>query len=135
MKKLKWQGRANLERPRVEGEAISVDEHPQGCQGDEEPASEGGKVDELVDLSGEYHHHHQGVLETDNTAMMTYSCGDVVTSKAPFTCTVHHFPSFIVFLANMSPTRWLSLLKKNRAISKLRKKNMQFRCWIVIEIN
>lgn len=135
MKKFKWQGRANLERPRVEGEAISVDEHPQGCQGDEEPASEGGKVDELVDLSGEYHHHHQGVLETDNTAMMTYSCGDVVTSKAPFTCTVHHFPSFIVFLANMSPTRWLSLLKKNRAISKLRKKNMQFRCWIVIEIN
>lgn len=135
MKKFKWQGRANLERPRVEGEAISVDEHPQGCQGDEEPSSEGGKVDELVDLSGEYHHHHQGVLETDNTAMMTYSCGDVVTSKAPFTCTVHHFPSFIVFLANMSPTRWLSLLKKNRAISKLRKKNMQFRCWIVIEIN
>lgn len=107
VKKLKWQGRANLERPRVEGEAISVDEHPQGCQGDEEPASKGGKVDELVDLSGEYHHHHQGVLETDNTAMMTYSCGDVVTSKAPFTCTVHHFPSFIVFLANMSPTRWL----------------------------
>lgn len=91
MKKFKWQGRANLERPRVEGEAISVDEHPQGCQGDEEPASKGGKVDELVDLSGEYHHHHQGVLETDNTAMMTYSCGDVVTSKAPFTCTVHHF--------------------------------------------
>lgn len=135
MKKFKWQGRANLERPRVEGEAISVDEHPQGCQGDEEPASEGGKVDELVDLSGEYHHHHQGVLETDNTAMVTYSCGDVVTSKAPFTCTVHHFPSFIVFLANMSPTRWLSLLKKNRAISKLRKKSLQFRCWIVIEIN
>lgn len=107
MKKFKWQGRANLERPRVEGEAISVDEHPQGCQGDKEPSSEGGKVDELVDLSGEYHHHHQGVLETDNTAMVTYSCGDVVTSKAPFTCTVHHFPSFIVFLANMSPTRWL----------------------------
>lgn len=41
---------ANLERPWVEGEAISMDEHPQGCQGDEEPASKGGKVDELVDL-------------------------------------------------------------------------------------
>lgn len=78
-----WHGRANLERSWVEGEAISVDEHPQGCQGDEEPASEGGKVDELVDLSGEYHQHHQGVLETYSTAMMTYSCGDVVTSKAP----------------------------------------------------
>ena len=44
---------ANLERPWLEGEAISMDEHPQGCQGDEEPASEGGKVDELEDFSGD----------------------------------------------------------------------------------
>lgn len=46
-------GRPNLERPRVVGEAISMDEHSQGCQGDEEPAREGGKVDELVDLSAD----------------------------------------------------------------------------------
>lgn len=44
---------ANLERSWVEGEAISMDEHPQGCQGDEEPASKGGKVDELVDFSSD----------------------------------------------------------------------------------
>lgn len=43
---------SNLERSRVKGEAVSVDEHPQGRQGDEEPASEGDKVDELVDLPG-----------------------------------------------------------------------------------
>lgn len=43
----------DLERSRVEGEAVSVDQHPQGCQGDEEPASKGGKVDELVDFSSD----------------------------------------------------------------------------------
>lgn len=43
----------DLEGSRVEGEAVSMDEHPQGCQGDEEPTSEGGKVDELVDFSAE----------------------------------------------------------------------------------
>lgn len=41
---------SNLERSRVKGEAIAVDKHPQGCQGDEKPASEGGEVDELVDF-------------------------------------------------------------------------------------
>lgn len=46
-------GQWHLERSWVEGEAISMDEHPQGCQGDEEPACEGGKVDELVDFSGD----------------------------------------------------------------------------------
>lgn len=49
----------------MEGEAISVDEHPHGRQGDEEPAAEGGKVDELVDLSGHQRQHHQRVLETE----------------------------------------------------------------------
>lgn len=43
----------NPERSWVEGEAISMDEHSQGCQGDEEPAGKGGKVDELVDLSSD----------------------------------------------------------------------------------
>lgn len=43
----------HFERSWVEGEAISMDEHPQGCQGDEEPATKGGKVDELVDLSSD----------------------------------------------------------------------------------
>lgn len=47
------EGVSNLERSWVEGEAIPVDEHPQGCQGDEEPASEGDKVEELVDLPRE----------------------------------------------------------------------------------
>lgn len=46
-------GHTNLERSRVEREAISMDEHPQSCQGDEEPASKGGKIDELVDLSSD----------------------------------------------------------------------------------
>lgn len=46
-------GQSNLERSRVEREAIAMDEHPQGCQGDEEPASKGGEVDELVDLSSD----------------------------------------------------------------------------------
>lgn len=49
-----------------------MDEHPQGRQGDEEPASKGGKVDELVDLTGDCHQHHQGVLETENTAIRTF---------------------------------------------------------------
>lgn len=44
---------ANLERPWMEGEAISMDEHPQGCQGNEEPTREGDEVDELVDFSGD----------------------------------------------------------------------------------
>lgn len=57
--------RTDLEGSWVEGEAISVDEHPQGCQGDEEPAAEGGKVDELVDLSSHQRQHHQRVLETE----------------------------------------------------------------------
>lgn len=52
----------------MKGEAISVDEHPQGCQADEEPAAEGGKVDELVDLSGHQRQHHRRILETENTA-------------------------------------------------------------------
>lgn len=60
--------RTDLEGSWVEGEAISVDEHPQGRQGDEEPAAEGGKVDELVDLAGHQRQHHQRVLETENTA-------------------------------------------------------------------
>lgn len=54
----------DLKRPRVERKAISVDEHPQGRQGDEEPASEGGKVDELVDFSRGDGEDHQGVLGT-----------------------------------------------------------------------
>lgn len=44
-----------LEGPGVKRVAVAVDEHPQGCQGDEEPAREGNKVDELVDLPGGYH--------------------------------------------------------------------------------
>lgn len=35
------------------GEPESMDEHAQGCQGDEEPAREGGKVDELVDFTSD----------------------------------------------------------------------------------
>lgn len=41
---------SDLERSRVKGEAIAVDKHPQGRQGDEKPASKGDKVDELVDF-------------------------------------------------------------------------------------
>lgn len=44
-------GQGHLERSWVKGKAISMDEHPQGCQGDEKPASKGCKVDELIDLS------------------------------------------------------------------------------------
>lgn len=44
---------ADLERPRQKREAVSMDEHPQGRQGDEEPAGKRGEVDELVDLSGD----------------------------------------------------------------------------------
>lgn len=40
----------DLEGPWVVGEAVSMDEHAQGCQGDEEPAWKRGKVDELVDF-------------------------------------------------------------------------------------
>lgn len=52
----------------MEREAIAVDEHPQGCQGNEEPAAEGGKADELVDLPGHHRQHHQGVLQAGNAA-------------------------------------------------------------------
>lgn len=43
----------NLERPWVMREPESMDKHAQGCQGDEEPAREGGKVDELVDFTSD----------------------------------------------------------------------------------
>lgn len=52
----------------MEREAIAVDEHPQGCQGNEEPAAEGGKADELVDLPGHHRQHHQGVLQAGHAA-------------------------------------------------------------------
>lgn len=42
---------ANLKRSRVEGEMISMDEHPQGCQGNEEPMRKGVKADELGNIS------------------------------------------------------------------------------------
>jgi len=50
-----WQGEregphTDLERSYVVGEAIPMEDHPQGCQGDEEPAGEGDEADELVDV-------------------------------------------------------------------------------------
>lgn len=55
---------SHLERSRVKREAIAVDKHPQGCQGDEKPASKGGKVEELVEFPSDEHQHHQRILET-----------------------------------------------------------------------
>lgn len=62
----------DLERSQVVGEATSMDDQSQGRHGDEQPAGEGDEVDELVDLSGGRHQHHQGVLETENAAVSTY---------------------------------------------------------------
>lgn len=55
---------AHLKWPGMIWESVSVDEHPQGCQGDEKPAWERGKIDQLIDLSFNNHDDHQRILQT-----------------------------------------------------------------------
>lgn len=50
VKKKRVQKNTNLEGSWVVGEAVSMDEHAQGCQGDKEPARKRCEVDELVDF-------------------------------------------------------------------------------------